>query len=148
VSIGLSQARYGRVHTGATLRKANTTSAQLTTHGLRPSSSSYNELSPRCFSGTLTRRSTFGTTTRDTNTMTCLHPHPHPSLPPPPTLQASTKSPSTRRRTRKSCPSYAGGSPCFASLARPSALLVPPPWCVAIIFLPCTMESSSTMVLC
>ena len=68
--------------------------AQISTHALRPSPGSYSKLSPRCFSGTLTRCSTFSTTTSDTKTMTHHH-HPHPSRRPPPMLQAPTKSPST-----------------------------------------------------
>ena len=55
----------------------------------------YTELPPRCFSRTITRRSTFGTTTRDTNTMTLLHPH--PIRVPAPLLHAPTNFPSTRR---------------------------------------------------
>ena len=95
------------------------------------------------FSGTMTRHSTLGTTARDTNTMT-LPLHPHPVIPirqPTPLLLASTKSPSTRRRIRNSCPLHAGCSSCFVSLARPSVLPVLPLWCVAI-------EASSTRVIC
>ena len=74
---------------------------------------------PDFFSRTITRCSTLETSARDTNIMTLLY-HPHPIRQSAPTLRVPTESPSTRRRIRKSCPLYAGGSPCFPSIPRAS----------------------------
>ena len=65
--------------------------------------------------------------------------HPPPPLPP---LSESVTTPYAASAyevsldAEKSCPLYAGGSPCFASPARPSASPVPRPRCV-------TMETST-----
>ena len=68
------------------------------------------------------------------NTMT-------PPSPPPSSysVPALTKSLSTRRKLRKRCSLYAGGSPCFAICIPtcPSVSPVPPPWCQWV-----AMESS------
>jgi hypothetical protein len=93
-------------------------------------------LSPRCFSGTITRRLTFGTNPREGR-----DPPPRPIRRTAPTPEGPTNSPSMRRRVCKSCSLY---SLCFAFLAHPSVSpvhAVHPPWCVA-------KEGLSTSVLC
>ena len=94
---------------------------------------------PNAFSGTISRRSTFGTTAYNTNIMTLSPPYPIRRTAP--MLQLPTMSPLTRRSVRKRCPLHAGGPSCFLPSARPSALPVPPPWCVAT-------EVSSARVIC
>jgi len=108
--------------------------AQISTHALRPSPGSYSKLSPRCFSGTLTRRSTFGTTTPDTKTMT--HHDPHPSRRPPPRCQRLR---SLSRRRGESASAVLVGR-WLGVLCIPSASPVPPSY-VAITFLPSAMEA-------
>ena len=69
----------------------NITSALLSTHALRTPSwilSCYTELSPRCFSRTITRRPTLSTTAHDTNNTTLFIRFRRPA----PLLQAPTKS--------------------------------------------------------
>jgi len=101
------------------------------------------------FSGTLARHSTFGTTTHNTSTMTH-HYHPHPSRDSGATLNATSayQASLNAEENPQVLSSWAGGSPYFASLARPSASPVPPLRYVAIIFLPYTMEATWTRALC
>jgi hypothetical protein len=106
------------------IQRLNTTRAQSSTHALRPCSRTLSLLHQTLTSIFFLHNdhTVFGTSARDTNTITVTplrrrHPIRRPAL---------TKSPSTRKKIRHSCPLYACGSPRFASLVRPSASPVPP----------------------